>query len=573
MKHTIKTANSACAALSALLCLAVAPCAGQEQDQLASVAAQELARSFDKLKNAENVPLYYLSYEITDTTEYGLSASMGDISDRDCERHRLVDVDARVGSMQMDNTHQLKGGGAGMDFSGGKRYELPLADDAAAIRTQLWLATDAEYKDAQQRYMKVAMNKAVTTDEENPAPDFSAAKPQSYFEDVRLPELDRAGWEEKLRALSAECKKYPFIHGSSVNLTVSNIVKTFVSSEGSRIRTAQNFVRLGYNVSSRADDGMNLYRGEYYDVADPKDLPTLDKVAADLQKSIGELKALRDAPLVQPYSGPVILKNRAAAVFFHEIFGHRVEGHRQKLEREGQTFAKMLGKQVSSPLVSVYDDPSLPSRNGQFLRGFYRFDDEGVPAQRVDLVKDGILKGFLLSRSPLQDFPVSNGHGRRSPGRPVVARQGNLVVEASKSISYEKLREQLIAECKKQGKPYGLVFDDISGGFTMTGRGMPQSFKVVPLLVYRVYADDRPDELVRGVDIVGTPLTSFTKILAAADDEDVFNGSCGAESGWVPVSAIAPSLLIGEMEVEKTRKTHEKPPLLPSPFHVEGASK
>ncbi|NLO91091.1 MAG: TldD/PmbA family protein, partial [Elusimicrobia bacterium] len=506
----MKLATKTAIFLAALLPVSGALAASGEQDALSAVAGQELKRSFDSLKNAESAPLYFLSYEITDTAEYSLAASLGDISDRDCERHRLLDVDARVGSMQMDNTHQLKGGGAGFDFYGGKRYELPLADDAAAIRTQLWLATDAEYKDAQQNYMKAVMNKAVTTAEENPAPDFSPYKPRTYYEDLKMPEFDRGLWEQRLRELSAECRKYPFIHESSVKLTVANVVKTFLSSDGADIRTAQNFVRLGYSVSSRADDGMNLYRGEYYDVADPKDLPAQDKVLEDIGKSIAELKALRDAPLVQPYSGPVILKNRAAAVFFHEIFGHRVEGHRQKLEREGQTFAKMLGKQVSAPLISVYDDPSMPERNGRFLRGFYRFDDEGVPSGRVDLVKDGILKGFLMSRSPLQDFPESNGHGRRSPGRRVVARQGNLVVEASKSVSYDKLRQQLIEECKKQGKPYGLVFDDISGGFTMTGRGMPQSFKVVPLLVYRVYTDGRPDELVRGVDIVGTPLTSFT---------------------------------------------------------------
>jgi predicted Zn-dependent protease len=123
----------------------------------------------------------------------------------------------------------------------------------------------------------------------------------------------------------------------------------------------------------------------------------------------------------------------------------------------------------------------------------------------------------------------------------------------------------LIEECRRQEKPYGLIFDDISGGFTMTGRGGPQAFKVLPLLVTRVYADGRPDEIVRGVDIVGTPLTSFSKIIMAADDDGVFNGTCGAESGWVPVSAVSPSLLVTEIEVEKRRKGQDKPPILPPP--------
>ena len=574
MKHMISLRATLHALALAGALQSVALAQEPPKDALLAAAAAELDRSFTKLQDAEKTPLYYLSYEINDISDYGLAASMGDIATENSEKRRIVDVDARVGSMQLDNTHQVKGDmAAGERWGAPSRYELPVEDDEAAIRTQLWLATDKEYKNSLQRYMKVEMNKAVTTDEENPAPDFSAAPVENYYESSSTAAVDSAAWKQRLRTLSAESKKHSFIHASSVELTMRGVSRIFVSSEGSRIRTAQNYVRLGYSISSRADDGMELSRSKYYDAASPDALPSQEQVAADLQVSITELKALREAPLVQPYSGPVILKNRASAVFFHEIFGHRVEGHRQKLEREGQTFAKMLDKQVCSELISVYDDPTLEKRNGKFLRGFYKYDDEGVKAERVDLVKDGLLKGFLMSRSPIQGFDRSNGHGRRSPGRAVVARQGNLVVEASQTMPYEKLREQLIEECKKQRKPYGLIFDDISGGFTMTGRSGPQSFKVLPLMVYRVYADGRPDELVRGVDIVGTPLSSFTRITAAADDEEVFNGTCGAESGWVPVSAISPSLLISEMEVEKTRKTHEKPPLIPSPFNENGGAK
>ncbi|MEE8425633.1 MAG: metallopeptidase TldD-related protein, partial [Elusimicrobiota bacterium] len=188
-------------------------------------------------------------------------------------------------------------------------------------------------------------------------------------------------------------------------------------------------------------------------------------------------------------------------------------------------------------------------------------------AQRVSLVENGILKGFLLSRSPIKGFPKSNGHGRRSAGQGVVARMGNILVESSISVPYSKLREMLIQEIQKQKKPYGLIFEDISGGFTTTSRSGPQSFKVIPLLVWRVYPDGRPDEAVRGVDIVGTPQASFQKIIAAADDTGIFNGTCGAESGWVPVSAAAPSILISEVEVEKKFKNSEKPPVLPPPHH------
>jgi predicted Zn-dependent protease len=278
--------------------------------------------------------------------------------------------------------------------------------------------------------------------------------------------------------------------------------------------------------------------------------------------------ALRTAPLVEPYTGPAILLNRASGVFFHEIFGHRIEGHRQKDVEEGQTFTKMIGKPILPEFLSVIDDPTQARFGNEDLRGHYLYDDEGVRSSRVQLVENGILRTFLLSRSPVQNFANSNGHGRREPGRQVVSRQGNLIVQSTKAVPFTKLREMLIQECKQQNKPYGYLFDDITGGFTTTSRGGPQAFKVLPVVVYRVHADGRPDELVRGVDIVGTPLSCFSKIVATGDDPAVFNGSCGAESGWVPVSAVSPSILVTQIEIEKRQRSQDLPPILPPPFSV-----
>jgi hypothetical protein len=180
-----------------------------------------------------------------------------------------------------------------------------------------------------------------------------------------------------------------------------------------------------------------------------------------------------------------------------------------------------------------------------------------------------VLKTFLMSRSPIKGFDQSNGHGRRQPGREVVSRQSNLIVESTNAVPEAKLRQMLLDEVKKQGKQYGLYFSDISGGFTGTQRGEVQAFKVIPVIVYRVYADGRPDELVRGADIVGTPLSSFSKILATSDKPEVFNGYCGAESGSVPVSAVAPAILVSEIEIEKKAKSSDRPPLLPEPTSME----
>ena len=166
---------------------------------------------------------------------------------------------------------------------------------------------------------------------------------------------------------------------------------------------------------------------------------------------------------------------------------------------------------------------------------------------------------------PIKDFSVSNGHGRNQPGLMPTGRQGNLIVTSTKSVPEADLRQKLIDEVKKQGKPYGLYFDDIQGGFTLTTRSLPQAFQVLPVIVYRVYADGRPDELVRGVDIVGTPLAALTRIITTGDQQHVFNGVCGAESGSVPVSAVAPAMLFSEMEVQKRAHSHERPPILPPP--------
>jgi predicted Zn-dependent protease len=248
-----------------------------------------------------------------------------------------------------------------------------------------------------------------------------------------------------------------------------------------------------------------------------------------------------------------------------------MEGHRQKDVEEGQTFAKKLGKKVLPEFLSVVDDPTLRTFNGIELNGFYEFDDQCVPAQPARLVEDGVLQTFLMSRSPARGIVRSNGHGRRQPGMDPVARMGNTILKSSKRVPFERLRQMLIEECRKQDKEFGLLFTDISGGFTTTRRWSPQAFKVIPIKVYRVYADGRPDELVRGVDIVGTPLTSFSSVLATANDPAVFNGVCGAESGSVPVSAISPSILVEQIEIEKKRKAQDRPPILAPPIAAEHA--
>lgn len=560
--------------LPALLALTLAaPVVPAEPDVLLEALTSELSRSKKGLPGEKDAPLYYLSYRVTDGEAWSASASFGALEGQASRRGRLagrvrlLDIVARVGSRDLDNTHKVRGS-FDFDFGGGGR-SLPVDDDKGALEVALWKATDETVRSATKDLLKVRANVAVKAAEEDKAPDFSNDKPQQRLEARAKPladVLDRDAWEARLKRLSAAFKTHPLVLRSSVSMQVSSMTHYFVDSEGAKLREPRFFARLGVWGTVRADDGMEL---DFYDAVEatsPDALPTEAEFEKRVARAIEKLEALRAAPAIEPYVGPAIITHRAAGVFFHEIFGHRIEGHRQKDADEGKTFTKKVGQQIVPDFISVTDDPTRAKWGDLPLNGFYLFDEEGQPAQKVNLVEKGVLRSFLQGRSPIKGFASSNGHGRAQPGLKPVSRQGNLIIESSKQLPWEQLRATLLDEVKKRGKPYGLVFEEISGGFTNTrAGGAPQAFKVIPQIVYRVYADGRPDELVRGVDLVGTPIASFERILATGDDAKVFNGFCGAESGWVPVSAIAPSLLISDLEVERKAKGHERGPLLPPP--------
>jgi len=376
---------------------------------------------------------------------------------------------------------------------------------------------------------------------------------------------DRKVWEEKVKKYSAPFLQQKEIFGgqASFNFTVER--KNLITTEGTKIAQNSIYAQLYISGFIKTDDGMELPLYKTYSASKPSDIPGDEPILADVKEMIEKLEALRNAPVVDPYTGPAILSGRAAGVFFHEVFGHRVEGHRQKREDEGQTFKAKIGEKILPEHLKVIFDPTLKKYQDFDLVGYYNYDDEGIKSMPVTVVESGIFKSFLMSRSPIENFQHSNGHGRAQSGFLPVSRQSNMLIESTAPLTEQQLRQKLIEECKKQDKSFGLLFQDIQGGFTMTGREMPNVFNVMPTEVYRVYTDGRPDEIVRGVDLVGTPLVMFSMISDASDQFDVFNGICGAESGGVPVSAVAPSLLVTQVEVQKKSKSQEKPPILSRP--------
>jgi len=555
--------------VSLLRALPAAALGGAEHPLLA-VMQDELQQSMEQLVGADGTRPYFLQYAVTDEHSVSISASLGAVTYNDVSHLRLLDVDVRCGNYTLDNTHQIRGRGSGrFGLFGSGWTMLPLDDDLLATRHAIWLKTDEQFKAAVKRLSQVRANVKVKVEEEDPSDDFSQEKPSVHIGPWVTQTFDRDELVARVKKYSRRFREHPLIYSSGVSLSGEATNHLAVSSEGSKLQFGRGWWRIGIQASTIAEDGMELSQYEAFDAHTLEGLPDDETVMKAVDKVIADVLALREAPLVEPYTGPAILRNRASGVFFHEIFGHRIEGHRQKDVEEGQTFAKKLGQQILPEFLSIVDDPSRRQFSGQDLNGFYEFDDECIPGQPARIVENGILKTFLMSRSPTRGINKSNGHGRRQPGRQVVARQGNLTIESTKQVPFDELRQMLIAECKKQGKEYGLIFEDISGGFTMTQTYSPQAFKVIPLVVYRVFADGRPDELVRGVDIVGTPLTSFSQILCTADDMDVFNGICGAESGAVPVSAISPSILVAQIEVEKKQKAQDRPPIMDAPIASE----
>ena len=537
------------------------------KDFVIKAMQSELDRSMKKLSKMDP-PVYFLSYYIESNKTASVVSALGKNAYTFTRNSYSADVDARAGSRRLDNTRKIKA----VDFASGNSNTLINGNMSSGkqIKNMLWILTEDAATAAQEDYMKVKTNSLTSAQRIDDSDDFSAKmKAETYYAPIEETSLlsqellDQMA--HRLDSYTALFKTHNFIITSSAVYSVSLKNKYFVNSEGTKIVQGQILGRISYTINSRNKDGMLMERGNSYDFTTQDEIPSDEKIIKDIKKSIEELKQLQNAEPAEPFHGPVILKNRATGVFFHEILGHRVEGHRQKDDDFGQTFTNKTGEQVIAPLISVSDNATMKYFNNIPLRGYYAYDDEGVKSQNVTLIEKGILKGFLMGRSPIKDFPQSNGHGRKQAGYRPVSRMGITVVEADHTVTFDTLYEMLKDEIRTQNKPYGLIIDDISGGFTMLDTSNPQSFKVKPLLVYKVYPDDRPDEIIRGADIVGTPLTSFNKIIAAADDYAVFNGSCGAESGWVPVSAIAPSVLISELEVEKVQKSYDNLPILPPP--------
>lgn len=559
---------------SGSMCLAVSVVlqaeglAVQRQDTLLQALQEELARE-QKEYSTTGYPPYYIDYRLSEIQNVFVQASFGSLTRSLATKNRILATRVKIGDYSFDDSHRVDGQNwrNAEGASSSTATAVPLGSNMPAIKHAIWKATEQEYRKALENY-KFVLNSGVRDRELEQLGDFSKESSAEYYEEplADLPDqADIASWEKRVKDFSGIFLQTADIVEADVIFNFTYERKYFVSSEGSSVVQNMTYAHVMVSASIRADDGDLVPLYQSYFAHTPEGLPSEEKIKKDIVLLAEKLEALKHAPLAEPYSGPAILSGASAGVFFHEIFGHRIEGHRLRNEIDSHTFKAQVNGRVLPKGFSIYSDPTQREFGGHYLNGFYQYDDEGVKARRVQVVRDGILQNFLMSRIPLEEFSNSNGHGRAAAGLTPVSRQSNLFVDETRSVSTEDLRKLLVKECRKQGKAYGYYFKEVTGGFTTTDRFMPNAFNVDPVEVYRVYVDGRPDELVRGVALIGTPLSMFAEIEAAGGEKEVFTGICGAESGGVPVSAVAPSLFVRRVETQKKLKENVEPAVLPIP--------
>ena len=535
-----------------------------ESDTLLSILREELTADFSELQKQELKP-YFMSFRVQESWNAQITATFGYLGASRQEHIRTFTPQIRVGTPELDNFKFN-------NQSGAMAINLPLTDASPdAIRSSIWLAMIDTYDRVANAYRNVQSRLRSAADNEDKAPCFSMLSDsvaESYYEPPlthpALTPAEQRKWEERLCRISSVFRQWPQFKEAIVTLEMKNQRTHLVNTEGTAIVQNRVSYRVFINVEAKTDDGMVLPITQTYYATALDSLPDEATMHRDAEGLGHRLVALMQAPVADPFTGPALMSGPASGVFFHEIFGHRLEGHRMK--SGGQTFRKMVGEQVLPTDFQVYCDPTLTHYGKQPLNGGYRYDDEGTPARRVDNVVDGILKEFLMSRTPLDSFPQSNGHGRTAEGGDPVSRQSNLIVETRRPYTEAQLRQMLRDEARRQGKDYGYLFQSVSGGYTQTGEGNSiNSLKVNPLEVYRIYVDGRPDELVRGVDLIGTPLSMFSNITAGGDTPSTFIGVCGAESGWVPVSATSPMVFCTKIETQRRQQKGALMPILQAP--------
>jgi len=517
--------------------------------RLLEAIREENARAFEGLRIKGHKRPHFLSHLVRHREEWTIEARFGALSKDLHTVNRTGLVDVRVGSYRRD---QVASGGLhdnSRDLESYEWVQLPFGGTGQGFRHALWRLTEVKYREACDDLLH---KKAVELNYLDPGRKLGALEkrePITAFEYRELPTVDHDHWARYVQKVSAAMKRLPMVRDGDVRFRATNVTRLFVSSEGATIVECSPERALDVYLWFLAPDGHTLPYSKTFFVADEGELPTAKELQAFLKQIHRRLETLSKAPVLRSYAGPVLLDPTPAGLLVHEAIGHRLEGSRLLSQGEGQTFRDSVGAEILLPGIDIWDDPSLATHQGRSLTGHYGYDDEGVAAERAELVSDGVLRGFLTTRSPIAKGHRSNGHARSAHHGRAISRMGVTVMEARHGLDDSALMAAFLDEIRAQGAPYGLRILEASSGETSTDAYDFQAFLGDVDLAARVYPDGR-QELVRGLDLVGTPLNAVRSIIAAGARQEVDNAWCGAESGYVPVTTIAPSLLVDELELQ-----------------------
>lgn len=548
-----------------------------DKDVVLKALGDELSRSMSlRLEDLEQP--YFVQYSVDDGTSYHVSARYGALVSSDQSRSRILHSQLRVGAPQLDNSNFAGRGGFGGMRGLGASSELPTDNDYMALRHAVWSATDLLYKDS----VETLTQKRAYMRDRNVAdrpPDFSQTTATTAIQDRTDLSFDRSAWEDYVRRISAQFAAYAHIQGAEVNLTAGAETHYLLNSEGSRLRYGETGVLLRITVEAQASDGERFSDSLSYFALLPNQLPKLAEVQADAQQLANRMAATIEAPILEDYTGPVLLDGLAAGQLFRQLLGRGLTAQTDPVGSQRRSAAGLddlenrLGKRILPVTFHIYDDPRNAKFQDTFLSGQYLFDDEGVPPERVEIVIDGKLQGMVTSRAPTKQFAKSNGHGRRSGGAATRAAIGCLYVESSKGESPEELKKELMDAAEAEGLKYGLRISNLQnrgaggpGGFAggFGRRGGAGAGRVVgdPISIYKVYVADGREEPVRGCEFGTLDVRSLRRIIAAGKLQTVHN----AAGGGAPASSvIAPAMLFEELEVSRIRQEAEKKPILEAP--------
>ncbi len=511
---------------------------------------KELKRSMQGLRAPRHPKPYFISYLYRDIESYNVWGRYGSLGLRKRDHNRNCFVDVRVGDYRFDQV--TKGGLAdnSEDAESVELVEMPIDNNEDGLRFALWRLTDAKYREAVSQYHGRKSRDISYLDENRTLPSFSKERIQQQ-PPIRLKEPDFAEdfFCDFVLKASRVFKKYDKIKNSYCDYSCELVTKIYINAEGVRKVWQTKIYSLSAYMwyhSKKVNQDYHLV----YHTTDKAELPRLSTFIKAIHEKVAMLYQLETADQMKSFAGPVLLAPRPAGLFIHEVVGHRLEGSRLLSDSEGRTFKDRVGQKIMSESLSISDDPSKTHFQGRSLVGHFPFDDEGVESQKTCLVDKGILKGFLSTRSPLKKrLHHSNGHARNQSYERPISRMGNLIVESHNGLSWSELKEALVQEVKRQNLKFGIILIEVEGGETETEAYDFQAFLGQVTKAVKVYANGK-EHLVRGVDFVGTPLSSLANIIAVGSETELDNGYCGAESGTVPVSTVAPALLLSNLELQ-----------------------